>query len=115
MTDIAVLMSWKWRTDIYLKLVEAAINGTTINYGDLAGGRFHMGKYLARISAEEARQGRPPLTAVVVEKRTGRPASGFILAMTDIGYAKPSESDDDCWGRAIADVRAYWRRPESRS
>lgn len=114
-TDIATLLSWKWRTDIYLLLLKAAIEGTTIVYSNLPGGRFHMGKYLARIAAEEARQGRPPLTAVVVEMRTGHPASGFIDAMTDIGYAKPGETEDECWQRALSEVHAYWRRPESRS
>lgn len=110
MTDVSVLLGWHWRTDIYLMLVKAAIEGTTIYYSDLPGGRFHMGKYLARISAEEARQGRPPLTAVVVQKNTGRPASGFIDAMTDVGYARQGETEKDCWERAIAEVHAYWRR-----
>ncbi len=99
---------------MFLKILEAAINGTFIHYMDLPGGRFHLGKYLARIAAEEARQRRPPLTAVVVEKRTGRPAHGFMDAMRDIGFAQDGESDDDCWRRAVTEVHDYWRRPERR-
>lgn len=100
-----------WRTDVYLKVLEVAIEGKTVIYSDLPGGRFHWGKYLYRISAEEARQGRPPLTAIVVEKRTGRPAHGFMGAMHDVGYPMAEgESEDEVWRRAVAEVFAYWRR-----
>jgi hypothetical protein len=106
------LLRYPWKTEAYLKILEAAIGGTTLNYMDLPGGRFHLGKYLARIAAEEARQGRPPLTAVVVEKRTGRPASGFIEAMRDVGYVQrdTAEDEDLVWRRAISEVHSYWRR-----
>jgi len=109
-TDTERLLGFPWRTDVFLKAVEAAIDGHTIVYSDLPGGRFHWGKYLARIAAEEARQGRPPLTAVVVEKASGRPAGGFLLAMQDIGYVRDGESEDEVWRRAISEVHAYWRR-----
>lgn len=104
------LFSLPWRTDVFVKVLGAAINGGTITYMELPGGRFHLGKYLARIAAEEARQGRPPLTAVVVEKRTGRPANGFIAAMKDIGYVRNGETEHEAWRRAIGEVHAYWRR-----
>lgn len=110
--NTARLLSYPWRTDTYLLILRAAIEGTTIVYSDLPGGRFHMGKYLARIAAEEARQGRPPLTSVVVEKRTGRPASGFIDAMLDIEYVPrdTTEDEESVWRRAIAATHGYWRR-----
>jgi hypothetical protein len=106
------LLGYPWRTDNFLLILKAAIDGTTIVYSDLPGGRFHGGKYLARIAAEEARQGRPPLTSVVVEKRTGRPAGGFIEAMKDIGFVprETTEDDESVWRRAIAETHAYWRR-----
>lgn len=106
------LLSYPWRTDIYLMILKAAIEGTTIVYSDLPGGRFHMGKYLARISGEEARAGRPPLTSVVVGMRNGRPASGFIEAMADIGFVASgtTETEEEVWRRAIAETHAYWRR-----
>lgn len=105
------LLRFPWRTDVYLKIIEAAIEGRYVYYSDLPGGRFHWGKYLARIAAEEARQGRPPLTAIVVEKRTGRPAHGFMDAMRDIEHPmRDGESEDDLWRRSAAEVHAYWRR-----
>lgn len=105
------MLRFPWRTDVYLLVLTAAIDGRTIFYSDLPGGRYHWGKYLARIAAEEARQGRPPLTAIVVAKGTGRPQSGFKLAMAGIGYpVGPGESDEDVWRRASSEVHAYWRR-----
>ena len=106
------LLAYPWRTDAYLLILRAAIEGTTIYYSDLPGGRFHFGKYLARIAAEEARQGRPPLTSVVVEKRTGRPAGGFGDAMRDVAYSDrdSDEDEEETWRRAIAETHAYWRR-----
>lgn len=106
------LLGYPWRTDIYLMILRAAIEGQSIVYSDLPGGRFHMGKYLARIAAEESREGRPPLTSVVVEKRTGRPAGGFIDAMMDIEYVPrdTSKTEEQIWRRAIAETHAYWRR-----
>ena len=105
------LLRFPWRTDVYLLVLKAAIEGRTIYYSDLPGGRFHWGRYLARIAAEEARQGRPPLTAVVIAKGTGRPQYGFMLAMADVGYpVAEGESDDEVWRRAIAEVHAFWRR-----
>jgi hypothetical protein len=109
--DLAAILRNPWRTEIYLKVLEAAIEGRTLFYSDLPGGRFHWGKYLYRISGEEARQHRPPLTAIVVEKRTGRPAEGFLNSMRDIEYPMAEgESDEDVWRRASAEVFAYWRR-----
>lgn len=105
------LLRFPWRTDVYLLLLHAAIEGRIVNYSDLPGGRFQWGKYLARIAAEEARQGRPPLTAIVVEKRTGRPAHGFMDAMRDINHPViEGESEDDLWRRSVSEVHAYWRR-----
>jgi hypothetical protein len=108
---LAEILRNPWRTDIYLKLIEAAIEGRLVFYSDLPGGRFHWGKYLYRITGEEYRQERPPLTAIVVEKRTGRPAEGFISALRDIGYPmQDGESDEEVWRRAVGEVHAYWRR-----
>lgn len=109
--DIDKLLTFPWRLDVYLLVLRAAIEGKTILYSDLPGGRFHWGKYLARIAGEEARQGRPPLTAVVVAKASGRPQYGFMDAMRDVGYPiADGETDEEVWRRAIAEVHAYWRR-----
>lgn len=108
---LEAILRHPWRTDVYLKVLEAAIEGRFLHYSDLPGGRFHWGKYLYRISGEEARQKRPPLTAIVVEKRTGKPAHGFMEAMRDIDYPiAEGETEDEVWRRAVAEVFAYWRR-----
>lgn len=106
------LLAFPWRTDVYLAVLGAAIESRTIYYSDLPGGRFHWGKYLARIAAEEQRQGRPPLTSVVVERRTGRPANGFGQAVREVGWVDTdtTEGDVELWRRAIAETHAYWRR-----
>jgi hypothetical protein len=105
------MLSYPWRTDVFLPILRAAIEGRLIYYSDLPGGRFHWGKYLARIAAEEERQGRPPLTAIVVAKGTGRPQYGFMDAMRDIGHAVPAgQSEEDFWRDAVASVHGFWRR-----
>lgn len=79
----------KFRTDVYLLLVDAAIHGHTVVYSALPGGRGHYGGYLYRIAEYEKTHCRPPLTALVVRKRTGRPGKGFAIAAREVGYAKP--------------------------
>ena len=44
-----------------------------------------------------------------MRKQTGRPGDGFRVAMERVDYARPGESDDDLWERALADVFAYWQ------
>jgi hypothetical protein len=102
-------MQGKFRTDVYLRLVETAINAHLVNYSDLPGGRGHIGGYLYRIADYEKAHDRPPLTALAVRKQTGRPGKGFAIAARQVGYARPGESDDDVWERAVAEVFAYWK------
>ncbi len=103
-------MQGKFREDVYDKLVDAARNGHTVCYSDLPGGRGHIGSYLYRIADYEEEHGRPPLTALVVRKQTGRPGEGFAIAAREVGYIRPGESDDEVWERAVAEVFAYWSR-----
>ena len=100
----------KFREDIYSQLVDAASTGRTVCYSDLPGGRGHIGSYLYRIADHEKENGRPPLTALVVRKTTGRPGEGFAIAARQVGYIRPGESDDDVWERAVAEVFAFWSR-----
>jgi len=103
-------MQGKFREDVHDKLVDAARNGHTVCYSDLPGGRGHIGSYLYRIADYEKEHGRPPLTALVVRKDTGLPGGGFAIAARQVGYAKPGESDDEVWRRAVAEVFSYWSR-----
>jgi hypothetical protein len=101
-------MDEDFNTAAYTRLVAAAIEGRLIAYSEVAPRRV-VGTYLYRIADYEKAHRRPPLTGIVVHKQDGRPGEGFRIAMEQIGYAKPDESDEDMWARACADVFAYWR------
>ncbi len=94
-------------TVVYIRLVAAAIEGRTIPYSEVAP-RSIVGRHLYSIADYEKAHRRPPLTAIVVHKQTGRPGEGFRIAMEQVGYAKPGESDGDLWKRACRDVFRYW-------
>ncbi len=102
-------LSGQFRTDVYFRLLEAAIAGRTIAYGELPGGRGHIGGYLYRIAEYEKAHCRPPLTPIVVRKQTRRPGEGFLVAMDKVAYARPGETEAQLWDRAVADVFAYWQ------
>lgn len=95
--------------EVYSRLIAAAKEGRLLTYTELETSRGHVGKYLRRIVQEEADAGHPPLTAIVVTKTTGRPGDGFLPAMLEIGSARPGESAEDVWRRAVAAVFDFWR------
>jgi hypothetical protein len=97
------------RADIHVKCIEAAMTGKTLTYRELGTSRAMVGRYLDRITHEEALAGRPPLSAVVVRSGEGRPGLGFREAVTETGFIKPGESDLQVWKRALAAVHEYWR------
>ena len=101
-------MNEAFSTAAYTRLVATAIEGRLIPYSDVAPRRV-VGTYLYRIAEYERAHRRPPLTAIVVHKQGGRPGEGFRIAMEQVGYAKPGESDEALWARACADVFCYWR------
>jgi hypothetical protein len=68
-----------------------------------------LARYLRRIALEEKAAWRPPITALVIRKRDGRPAGGFLRQMQEIGYVREGESTEDVWQRALRDVLDYWR------
>ena len=84
---------YKYRSDIHARIIQAAIEGRLLTYSELKTTRRMVGSYLFRITHEEDQAGRPPITALVVRKQTGRPGPGFLQAMDEIGYAKPGESE----------------------
>lgn len=106
-------MDRDFSVEAYTRLITAAIEGRLISYSDVAGRRM-VGTYLYRIARYEKEHARPPLTAIVVHKQDGRPGEGFRTAMEQSGYAKPGETDDALWQRAVADVFRYWQ-PEART
>jgi len=99
-----------YRADLHAKCIQAAIEGKTLTYGDLGTSRAMVGRYLGRITNEETMAKRPPLSAVVVHAGAGgRPGTGFLQAMEEIGYNHPGESELQVWKRALAEVYEYWR------
>jgi hypothetical protein len=100
---------YPYRPDVHRRLIEAACAGRTIAYSDLGTGRAWVGTYLFRIAHEEDAAGRPPLTAIVVHKTDGMPGPGMLQAMHEIKYARPGESENVVWRRAVSDVFGYWR------
>jgi hypothetical protein len=96
--------------ETYAVVVAAAIEGHTIPYSALPGSRRTWGRDLYRIADYEKDHGRPPLTAIVVRRQTGRPGEGFGIAMTQVGYeANRGESEADLWARAVREVFDYWK------
>jgi hypothetical protein len=96
--------------ETYTVVVAAAIEGHTIPYSALPGGRRTWGRDLYQIADYEKDHKRPPLTAIVVRKQSGRPGEGFAIAMAQVGYeARPGESEAELWERAVREVFEYWR------
>jgi hypothetical protein len=94
----------------YSTVVAAAIEQQTVPYSALPGSRRIWGRDLYRIADFEHAHCRPPLTVVVVHKHGGRPGEGAAIILGQVGYeARPGESPDDLWKRALADVFAYWK------
>ena len=96
-------------TETYLTLVRAAIEQRTLAYSDLPGSRRVWGRDLHRIADYEAAHRHPPLTAIVVQKATGRPGGGFREAMARVGFAREGEFEAEMWDRALRAVFRHWR------
>ena len=96
-------------TAVHKRLIDFAREGRTVYYSELETSRGHIGRYLYQISRDEADAGRPPLTSLVVQKQTGHPGDGYILAMIEVGFAHAGEDVDDVWQRAKAAVFDYWK------
>jgi hypothetical protein len=98
-------------------LMEAAGSGRTMSYASL-GLRLGLGKmdpasfqrYLARpfdeIDREDAADGRPFLTSVVVLKDEGRPGVGYYKSLYNMAKRGNGRPSDDLW---VAEVNALFR------
>jgi alkylated DNA nucleotide flippase Atl1 len=101
------------------RLIAAAKRGEVVNYADLAkaAGRpmkgrnwaVHIGRILGRISSEEAAQGRPLLTVIVVSRETGLPGGGFFNLGQELHLVKPGEDEDAFVARQTQRVFEYWQ------
>ncbi len=82
--------------EIREKLIEAASKGEELFYSDLIIDHDdrHMnklGKIPAKISCYEKNDNRPFLCAIVVQKNTGYPGTGFLTLCLDLGVDKEIE------------------------
>lgn len=75
-----------------------------VTYGDIAsalqstprGGQ--LAQALAAITEADHKAGKPPSTAVVVNKHVGRPGSGFFVQCRQLGFpVGPSEADEEAF------------------
>jgi hypothetical protein len=68
-------------------LAEIARQKRTVNYSDIMnefGGRGHIGKVLDEVNRREHAKGHPMLSALVVQKDTGRPGDGFWTLVAEL-------------------------------
>ena len=63
---------------------------------------------LCAINLEELSEGRPLLSAVVINKTLERPGSGFFKQAQLLGVYDGSD-DEAFWRREVERVRKYWR------
>ena len=95
------------------RLIEVARNRGLITYGELEPiaelPAVSIGSLiLDAISRDEASEGRPMLSAVVVNADTGRPGDGFYRLACEIGRAAKSEPDDAIWMAELEAAYEYW-------
>lgn len=104
------------------KLVEAARTGRTVTYQGLMStleiGRVDIGQIVGTISIMEHREGRPLLSAVVVNRATGCSGGGFLglpgvpksvrRSSRDFQDRKYSRAEKEFWEDELSRVFDYW-------
>lgn len=101
------------------RLIVAAKRGEVVHYADLAKalGRemkgpnwaVHIGRILGRISSEEADNGRPLLSVIVVSRDTKLPGGGFYNLGQEKHLVEPGEDEAAFVTRQTRRVYEYWR------
>lgn len=97
----------------YEVLIETAKREETIYYGELmeeiGTGRGYIGPVLGGVSRMELKQGRPPLSALVLRKATDRPGDGFCEnLLADFGRWEPGDDREATWQREVRRVYGEW-------
>ncbi|WP_207592875.1 hypothetical protein [Halomontanus rarus] len=97
----------------YDVLIEKAKREETIYYGELMDeigtGRGYIGSVLGGVSRLELKQGRPALSALVLQKATDHPGDGFCEnLLADFGLWEPGEDRDAAWEREVQRVYEEW-------
>ena len=98
--------------DIRQKLIESASNEKKLYYNDIAilGDDRHMNglsDILSKISRYEHKNGRPLLSAIVVQKESNLPGIGFFLLCDSLRTIQSlEEMQSDCF--------AFWSEEENK-
>lgn len=97
------------RQDIRNKLIQVARKGEVIFYLELGIGRGQAaGKILGEICEYEYSQGRPLLSAIVVNKATGMPSEGF-WGLSAIPRNLTDRQRPVFWAKELVKVINYWQ------
>ena len=104
------------RERVRARLIEVARSEGTITYGQLApiadSEPMVIGQeHLDAISRAEVSEGRPMLSAVVVNAKTGLPGPGFFKLAAELGRMANVDSDIWFWKRERDAVYEAWKRP----
>ncbi|MFA5055370.1 MAG: hypothetical protein WC562_04245 [Dehalococcoidia bacterium] len=102
---------------IYNKLIEVAKKNTVIYESDLANAagmnlslpheRRELDRQLDEINSYEREQGRPVLSAVIIQKDSHMPGRHFFEFCRDIGLLK-SEDEDEFYIKEQRKVYVFW-------
>jgi len=95
--------------EVRAQVHQAAREGRILHYSDLDTNRAFYGRWLGIISVEEMAAGHPPISAIVVAKGSERPGPGFYQLCRESGFARPGETNEDIWQRAVVAVHDFWR------
>jgi hypothetical protein len=98
--------------EVRAQVHQAAREGRILHYNDLKTNRAFYGKWLGIISDEEIAADHPPISAIVVRKGSERPGPGFYQLCRERNFARPGESDEDIWQRAVVAVFDFWREQQ---
>ena len=107
---------------IYIRMKQAARQGRTLTYGDLAplanldmgnpGDRNKIAQILDEISSHEHAQGRPLLSALVVRGDAsggGLPGGGFFKLSRRLGAQRAGQDDVAFFAAELTRVFDTWR------
>jgi hypothetical protein len=72
-----------------------------------------IGKLLGHISAYEHENGRPLLSALVVQSGTYQPGNGFAGIGRELGYQIQSGQERAFWRNQVEEIVRYWTSSEA--
>ena len=92
------------------RLIDLARERRTVYYGEIMkefGGSGHIGKVLDEVNRQEHASGHPMLSALVIQKGTGRPSNGFWSLVAEL---HPNTGRPGFWEAECERIWAFdWR------